>query len=69
MTNIYEETGMIVHKPNSTKEEYLIETLQWEKEIEQILKEPCYTVPRGLSKEQMREWLRKCEDGEIEADA
>lgn len=69
MSNLYEELGMNVHKVGSTPEQYLQETANWQAEIEQIIKEPSFTVPKGLSREQMRDWVRKCAEGEIEADA
>jgi len=68
MSNLYEELGMNVHKEGSTPEQYLIETVQWEVEIERLCNEPSYTMPKGMSREERREWVRKCAAGEIEPD-
>jgi|LakMenEpi03Aug12_release.lakeMendotaPanAssembly.Ray.scaffolds.fasta_scaffold01889_41 hypothetical protein len=65
----YEALGMMAHKPGASAEEFLVETANWQAEIEQIIKEPSFTVPKGLTREQMRDWVRKCAEGEIEADA
>lgn len=69
MSDLYEELGMNVHKAGSTTEQYLQETANWEVEIEKAINEPAFTMPKGLTREQRREWVKKCANGEIEADA
>lgn len=65
----YEDCDMVVHKVGASTEEYLAETVAWESEMSQIVKEPAFTMPKGLSREQRKEWIKKCANGEIEADA
>lgn len=46
----------------------LTEEEQWMSDMDKALKGPFFTVPKGLTREERREWAARCVAGEIEAD-